>query len=173
MIKITTPVIRTFALAALVGSFAFAFPAHAQTSDMSEPSAEQAAPPAATHMKKHDGMMNVETRIKTLHDKLMINAAEENDWNAFAQTMRDNETSIHQLIEERHQNADSLTAVDDLQSYQKIAQAHADGMQKLTESFKAVYNDMSDDQKKNADTVFSTFEGHGHGGKMHGKKHSS
>jgi protein CpxP len=188
MLKINTPVIRTVALAAFAGSLAFASPVHAQTADTAQPAMEQAAPApsdqtttsstttttSTTSMKGKHGMMggmNVEGRIKTLHDKLQISAAQENDWNTVAQTMRENEASIHQLIEARHQDPNAMTAVDDLQSYQKIAQAHADGLQKLEASFATVYNEMSDSQKQNADMVFGKFEGHDHG--MHSKKHSS
>jgi hypothetical protein len=190
MLKITSPLFRAVALTALVGSFAFAAPVHAQDSaepaqnspmgqaPSDQPAADQAAPaenqPVASkgHMdhKGEHGMMNVEQRIKTLHAKLKITSDQETDWNTVAQTMRDNETNIDQLIKARHANAASMTAIDDLQTYQQIAQAHADGLQKMASSFKTLYGDMSDDQKKNADTVFGSFEGRHHDHK-HGKKH--
>jgi len=164
---------RTAALAILVGSLAA--PVHAQ--DASDTAASPASGQESTTMTaktqgdftKSKGMMNVETRIKTLHDKLKITADQDAEWQAVAQTMRENEAEISQLIEARHQDPQSMTAVDDLQSYQKIAQAHADGLKKMSSSFEALYNDMSDDQKKNADQVFGSFEGH-HGGKS--MKHS-
>lgn len=103
---------------------------------------------------------NVENRISTLRDKLKITAAQDTEWQVVAQTMRDNESSIHQLIKSRHENAATMTAVDDLQSYADITQAHADGIKKLIVAFQALYNDLSDKQKSNADKVFSGFEGH-------------
>jgi hypothetical protein len=178
MLNLKSHLVRTAAIAALMGSLAVS-PAFAQSADASDPSAMQAQPAtsdaAATSspMAEHR-MEKVETRIKTLHDKLMITPDEEKDFGAVAQTMRDNEAKIADLIEQRHQNAASMTAVDDLQSYQQIVQAHADGMQTMIASFKPLYGDMSDDQKKNADMVFSKFEGHDHGRgmKLHHKKHS-
>ena len=62
----------------------------------------------------------------------------------------DNEAEIAELIAERHENAADMTAVDDLQSYQKITQAHADALQKMITSFQTLYNEMPDSQKKNA-----------------------
>jgi hypothetical protein len=47
-----------------------------------------------------------------------------------------------------------MTAVDDLKSYGEIADAHADGIKKLTPVFAALYASMSDAQKKEADAIF-------------------
>jgi hypothetical protein len=102
----------------------------------------------------------VETRIHTLHDKLGITAAQESEWSDVAQAMRSNESSMGSLIQARHTSGATMTAVDDLESYQKIAQAHADGLGKVISAFQTLYEDMSDDQKKNADEVFGKFEGH-------------
>jgi hypothetical protein len=176
LLKSRLPAVAAAAL--LVGSLAFALPVHADTTttttstqtDSDQPMSDTdttAAPAKGSMMKKH-GMENVEERIQTLHDKLKITAAEENDWKAVAQTMRDNESEIGQLISERHANGDAMSAVDDLQSYQKITQAHAEGLQKMISSFQPLYNDMSDSQKKNADQVFGHFEGRHHDMKKNG-----
>ena len=47
-----------------------------------------------------------------------------------------------------------MTAVDDLKSYGEIADAHANGIKKLTPVFADLYASMSDAQKKEADTLF-------------------
>lgn len=116
-------------------------------------------------MKAHKGgapMQHVEDRIKTLHEKLKITSAQEPQWDAVAQAMRDNANAIHALIEERHQNAKTMTAVDDLESYEKITDQHADGLKKLIPVFQTLYDTMSPEQKANADKVFGQFEGHRH-----------
>jgi hypothetical protein len=175
MFKISSPLIRTVFVTALAGGLAFAAPLRAAPVDTSEPhmtdlsqpppfhtSVDQGSP-HATAMKIHDPQamrQHVEDRIKTLHAKLGITNAEEPKFNDLAQVMRDNETTIGQLVQERHQNPSSMSAVDDLQSYEKIAQAHADGLQKLLPTFVSLYNDMSDTQQRKADAVFSGFEGH-------------
>lgn len=116
------------------------------------------------HMMKKDHVeemkAHVEMRIKTLHDKLKITSEQETAWSGVADAMRENETTIGGLIHERHEHPKNLTAVDDLENYQKIAQAHADGLGKVVTAFKSLYNTLSDAQKKNADIVFGSFEGH-------------
>jgi hypothetical protein len=54
----------------------------------------------------------------------------------------------------------SMTAVQNLRSYQQFAQAHVDGLKNLTSAFETLYDAMPDAQKKNADEVFQT-SGHG------------
>jgi periplasmic protein CpxP/Spy len=158
-----TPRILTAAL--LLGSLAAASPVYAAD-----------APAAATtpahhkhHEKKEDMAQKVEDRIKTLHAKLNITPEQEADWGDVAQAMRDSEINISALIHERHKNAEILTAVQDLEAYQKIAQAHADGLRQVAAAFSKLYDGMSDQQKVNADLVFGHFEGHHHGDQM-GKK---
>jgi len=166
MLKVSNPFIRTLALTAFISGFSFALPLHAQsetTTTTTQTTSTKGS--SATH-----GEMHVEQRIKTLHDKLKITAAQEDEWSKVAQTMRDNEATIGQLVQARHQDPESRTAIDDIKSYQQITQAHADGMSKMVSSFEPLYNDMSADQKKNADQVFGSFEGHHHGKGM--KKHS-
>jgi periplasmic protein CpxP/Spy len=106
----------------------------------------------------------VEARITKMHAKLMITPAQEDQWAKVAQVMRDNESSVEPLVKTRRENAKTMTAVDDLKSYAAIADAHADGIKKFTPVFAALYDSMSDAQKKDADAMFR------HGGKM-SKKH--
>ncbi len=51
--------------------------------------------------------------------------------------------------------ADSMTALEDLNSYQKFAQAHVDGLKNLIASFKTLYSAMPEAQRKVADDVFN------------------
>lgn len=123
-----------------------------------------AAPPAATTseaaspaMKKADGKrhMDVEKHIKDLHAKLKITEAEESQWATVAQTMRDNTMEIDQAIEKREAMIKNATAIDNLNAYGDIAQAHADSVRKLATAFTPLYTSMSDEQKKVADEVFA------------------
>ncbi len=99
----------------------------------------------------------VEQRITDLHKALKITADEESKWNAVAQAMRENAVNMDTLIaENRKTPPQDMTAVDDLESYKKRAQAHVDGLKNLIESFKALYAAMPDDQKRIADDVFRT-----------------
>lgn len=100
----------------------------------------------------------VETRIKELHRKLKITTAQESQWNSFAQVMRENAQAVDAVLKERAENLHAMNAVEDLRSYEKLADAHADGLRKLVPAFEALYNSMSDDQKKTADAVFAKHE---------------
>ncbi len=102
----------------------------------------------------------VEKHIKDLHATLKITPAEESQWNQVAQTMRENAKELDRAIDKRDANVGSATAIDDLNSYAEVAQAHANGVKKLASAFSGLYSTMSDDQKKEADEVFRH---HGHG----------
>jgi hypothetical protein len=111
-------------------------------------------PPSA--MKKSDAKrdMVVEQHIKDLHGKLKITAAEESQWATVAQTMRDNATELDQAIDKRQAMVGKATAIDNLDAYGDIAQAHLDSVKKLSAAFAPLYASMADDQKKVADDVF-------------------
>ena len=189
MFTTKNPALRAVAVVAFLGSVAAAAPSFAAPEDGSTPSGppnstvqmdnsgnvattpDTTNPPTYSntpgakhhHMTKpspQDMHAFVEKRIQTLHDKLMITPDQEAAWTNVAEAMRENENGIGELIHQRHANPENMTAVDDLESYQKIAQAHADGLKKVVTAFESLYSQMSDSQKQNADKVFSTFEGH-------------
>lgn len=122
-----------------------------------------AAPATGSHMGTHDRNMAsrppVEARISDLHTRLQITSAQESLWQPVAQIMRDNATRTQSLLKARADGASHMSAVDDLRSYGQIAEAHADGIKTLTPAFEALYNSMSDVQKRNADLIFRN-EGH-------------
>jgi hypothetical protein len=96
----------------------------------------------------------VEARIAALHDQLKITPAQTAQWNEVAQVMRQNAQSLETLIRQRSRNAQAMSAIDDLRSYEEIAEAHADGVKRLIPAFEALYDTMSPDQKKAADAAF-------------------
>jgi hypothetical protein len=118
----------------------------------------EAGPPPAPPAKKGSHADRVEERIQDLHRNLKITAAQETQFRDFAQVMRDNEKTIDAILKERSANISKMNAVDDLRSYEKLADAHAEGLKKLVPAFEALYNSMSEEQKKNADAVFGKFE---------------
>jgi cell division protein FtsN len=158
--------LRIIVLAAVVGGLVFAIPANAATSNTSQAQQNMTTQAKQKYWREHKMdrspqamAQRVEERIKTLHEKLGIMSEQEGMWNDVAQTMRDNEATIATLVEERHKNAKDMNAIDDLKSYEEITRAHADGIKRLISSFDALYDDMSDDQKKAADEAFGRFEG--------------
>lgn len=99
--------------------------------------------------------VKVERHIKSLHEKLKITPAEESQWADVAKTMRDNAKDLDKAIDKREANINNATAIDNLNAYGDIAQAHADAVKKLSAVFSPLYASMSDDQKKVADEVFA------------------
>jgi len=122
-----------------------------------EPANTHASADAHAMMKAADAKRDgaVEEHIKDLHAKLKITAAEEPKWQEVADTMRENARDLDKAIDKRESTMGSATAVDDLKSYAEIAQAHANGVKKLASAFTGLYSMMSDEQKKEADEVFS------------------
>jgi protein CpxP len=158
----SAPFLRTFAVAALMGTTMLASPlssARAETPtnapvQIAQGGKKSVDAKAATDMKGE----TVEARITKLHADLKITQNEESSWTSVAQAMRDNAANMEKLVvEKRKQAPQSLTAIDDLNNYQDFAQAHLTGLKNLTSSFKSLYDAMSADQKKNADHVFQSF----------------
>ena len=145
MLRLTPQLISPFAAATILGAVLFILPSSAMA---------QASPPPAPAAKATPAKNPVETRIKSLHSALQITAAEEPQWQAVAEVMRDNAKTTGALIEERVANSKTMTAIDDLHSYGAIADAHAAGVRKLTTAFETLYASLSDAQKKKADAVF-------------------
>ena len=164
MFQAFRPSTRAVAAAALLSSFV-ALPALAQTSPAPTANATAAAAPAAKEAK-HSAA--VESHITALKKKLMITSAQESTWDTFAAVMRDNGEAIEAAVQEREASK-NLDAIHDLQSYANVAQVHADGAKKLAAAFQPVYDSLSPEQKKNADTMFE----HTRTGKMGGGKKKS
>ena len=116
--------------------------------------AQNAAPALAAPVKPE----TIEQRIASLKADMKITADETDNWNAVAAVMRGNTVAMEQLAaSKRAQPSADMTALDDLMTYQAFAQAHVDGLAKLTASFTVLYNQMPDAQKKVADGVFRSF----------------
>lgn len=143
------------AIAALFGATFIATPMITHAADATKPTQI-----AATNAKTatSDKPETVEQRITSLHAALKITPAEETQWTAVAQAMRDNAAQIEKLVEEKHlKETSKMTAIDDLMTYQEFAQAHVDGLKNLTSAFKSLYDAMPDADKKNADAVFQSY----------------
>jgi hypothetical protein len=159
-IQASAPFSRSVAVAALLGATILAGPLTMARADGVTPASiqlAQATPPAAaaaTEAKPE----TVEQRITSLHASLQITAAEEPKWNSVAQAMRDNAAGMQKLVADKMaESTQSPSAVDDLKTYEKFAQAHVAGLKNLTSAFETLYDAMPDAQKKVADGVFQSF----------------
>jgi hypothetical protein len=93
-------------------------------------------------------------RITAMHKRLQITSAQEADWGKFAQAMRDNASAAAQAYQQRADNLQKMTAVENLQAYAQLEQARAQGLQGLVAAFEPLYNDLSAEQKATADAMF-------------------
>ena len=143
---------RLLASAGLLAGLFAASPVLAQTTP-AQTTPAQAAPAAASSRVN----MAVEHRITALHASLKITPAEQKPFDDFAQVMRDNASHMSGLVQQREQAAKTGTAVDQMQSYSAMAQAHAEDMQRLVPAFTTLYDTLSPDQKKAADQSFRAF----------------
>ncbi|WP_347986464.1 Spy/CpxP family protein refolding chaperone [Methylomonas sp. AM2-LC] len=110
------------------------------------------------------------TRIKNMHAKLNITPDQEEKWSRVDTSMREDAKIMDTLTQARHDHAKQMTAIDDLNSYAEITTAHADGIKKLIPLFTALYDSMSDAQKKSADALFQHGDHHFHQHKQGEKK---
>ncbi len=127
-------------------------------------SAQETAPPAApAAMSKPESRHEsaVESHIRELHGQLRITSVEEAQWGVVAATMREGAIQTDEAIDKRRILGDAATAVDSLSAYAQIAQAHADGVRKLSTAFATLYSAMPAEQKQLADSVFAHRPGSG------------
>jgi protein CpxP len=162
----------TAALIAALAAPALALPAFAQTAPAAPapaqtapaPSATTPAPAAKGHVatrREHRADLTpaqraarVEARITSLHKQLAITTAQQPQWDAFAQVMRDNAKSMDKSFETRGSRLASMNAADNMQSYADVAVAHAQDVQRLATAFQSLYGSFSDSQKQTADMLF-------------------
>ena len=154
---------HALAIATLLSAIGLAGPSHAAPTAMvlaqaTTPEAAPAPPQTKETPSSRSHGDRVEARIKDLHQKLKITPAQESQWNEFAQVMRENAKAVDAVLKERSENLHAMNAVEDLRSYERLADAHADGLKKLVPAFETLYNTMSADQKKTADAVFAKHE---------------
>ncbi len=166
MILFKRPTARAATVAAiLLGIIVLANPLFAASGDLSQAAAAkapaareqvaQAAPDAmASAAPEPAANSAVEARIKDLHKRLHITDAQKTQWDALVDVMRENAQAMGDLQKQRAADATSMNAVDVVKSYAEVIQAHEDGMKKFIPAFEALYNSLSDAQKKIADSMF-------------------
>jgi len=153
---------------ALLGAVLLASPVLAQSASPQAPKTDKVAPgsptgnPERAAARGHSTPERVAARIADLHDKLGITATQEPQWKDVTDTMRDNAQAMEEASTTRERALETMTVMDDLKSYEKMAAAHADGLHKLVVAFGPLYDGMSPDQKMAADTEFQGYRKRGH-----------
>lgn len=125
------------------------------TQDSATPS-RSANAPAQQDRTRQPAFDPIAERLKYLHDRLRITPAQEPLWTNLAQVMRENAKAIEPLAKQRLQPTPNRTAVETLSIYEKLGEVQMDGLKKFLSVFQALYNGLSDQQKKIADVLFRT-----------------
>lgn len=120
------------------GSTAPAMPANGQASTMAAGKASA----------------NVENRLSELKSKLNIGANQEQAWNDFANTMRQNAQREDALFQQQVPPGQQ-TALQAMRSYAQITQTHAENVARLEPKFETLYNQLTPAQQKAADQTFA------------------
>ena len=156
MIVFTHRTVRAAGAAAtLLGAIVLASPLLATEKMAPSPAQQAMAAPASDSAA---GLTSVEGRIRDLHKKLHITEAQKPQWDALAMVMRDNAQAMVDLQKQRAADSQSMSAVEVIKSYESVIEAHESGMKKFVPPFEALYNTMSDTQKKSADSLFRNRE---------------
>jgi uncharacterized phage infection (PIP) family protein YhgE len=148
---------RNAAVIGMVGALAMlplgVVPAKAEAGDGASLQVAQAGPgrggaaPAAPA-----GGSDVDRQIADLKKQLKITPQQEPQFNAFADVMRNNardeDAQMRQAGPNQHPNA-----VDGLKQAQQMAETQSNGLKRLVPAFQALYDSLSDPQKKVADQV--------------------
>lgn len=135
----------------LMSSIAMAnLPGPARAADAAAP----AGTAAQTTKSGPNAATGVDGLIAHLHEVFKITPAQESLFQKLADVMREDADTMSALAKKRADDAKTMTAVDDLKSYSEISGAHAEGTKKMIPVFQALYDSMSDAQKKAADVEF-------------------
>jgi hypothetical protein len=74
--------------------------------------------------------------------------------------MRENAKTLRASLADQAAKRDTMTAVDDLKTFQIIADEHSAGLKKLIPAFEPLYASMTPAQQKQADRVFREHRRH-------------
>jgi len=94
---------------------------------------------------------NIETNIASLRQKLQITPAQEAQFSAVANVMREN---FRAEASAPHQPPANATAADDLRAEIQYDEVELAGLKRLLPALEALYSTLSPAQKKTADAVF-------------------
>jgi LTXXQ motif family protein len=94
---------------------------------------------------------NVEANIASLRQKLQITPAQETQFSAVANVLRENARAEASAA---HQPPANATAVDDLRAEIQYDEVELAGLKRLLPALEALYSTLSPAQKKTGDAVF-------------------
>lgn len=114
-------------------------------------SAPQRSPAKAPEAAPAQGG-GIDAQIADLQKKLRITPAQQPQFDAFAQVMRQNTQQMDSVVGQQQQNR-TRNAVEDLRASTQLAEAEVEGMKRLLPMLQALYDSLTDQQKRLADSV--------------------
>ena len=143
--QVTVPVTIVVAMVAFLSIFFFANADNSFAASGKKKSTAVARTTAVEH---------TEARIKELRGVLKITDAQANSWDNLTLVMRENAKEMDILTKNRDKIAKPLNAVEEMKFHSQITETRLNQMKKFIPLFEELYASMSDEQKKNADTLF-------------------
>jgi hypothetical protein len=144
--QVAFPVTRVVVMMAFLSAL---FLAGVQSALAASSSAKQAPEVARTSVVDH-----TEARIKELQSVLKITEAQGQLWDNLTQVMREDAKEMDALTEDRAEKTKTMNAVERMKFHSQITETRSNQMKKFIPPFEELYASMSDEQKKNADTLF-------------------
>lgn len=116
--------------------------------------------PGATAQKAHDAHRarpsRIEGRLAFLKTELKITDAQSQQWNAFADVLRQQDKARRERLEQyRATKKRDSTALERFERRQKASEARAEEMKTFLAAFRPLYEALDEQQKKTADELFS------------------
>ena len=112
---------------------------------------EKKKSPVITHTS---AVEHTEARIKELRGVLKITDAQGKSWDKLTLAMREDAKALDVLVKDRAEKEKNMNAVEQMKFHSKITETRLNQMKNFIPLFEELYVSMSDEQKKNADTVF-------------------
>jgi hypothetical protein len=131
-------------------------PNRADAAQDATPSSGSPSAPAQPGRARQPAFDPLAERLKYLRDRLRITPAQEPLWADVARVLRENAEAVAPLARERLRTTPNRTAVETLGIYEKLGQAQMEGLKRFAAAFQALYNALSDHQRKIADVLFRT-----------------
>jgi len=120
------------------------------------PQATQGNAPAATAQGAPRETMSqmVDQRIADMRSQLHITHAQEPHWDRFAAVMRSNARALDRAYRRRGERIESMSALENMESYARIERRRAMDVQRLVPAFRALYASLTPEQRHAADELF-------------------
>jgi len=103
---------------------------------------------------KRSHVEQTEDQVANLKAALKITPEQQGKWDALVQVMKDNAKDLDDLRKARTKSRKDMNAIEDMNNYVQVSESHLAGMKKMLPTFEDLYKSMSDEQKKNADSIF-------------------